>query len=65
MLFLLSYLLMNKYNYLKTNILIRCSVLPAAIDRAIKEIVSTVKKRSNYLATQTTKELILKVCFFY
>ncbi|KAL3516917.1 hypothetical protein ACH5RR_023819, partial [Cinchona calisaya] len=36
------------------------SVLPIAMDRAIKEIVSNIKQRSVSIATQTTKELVLK-----
>ncbi|KAL3537028.1 hypothetical protein ACH5RR_000394 [Cinchona calisaya] len=36
------------------------SVLPIAMDRAIKEIVPSIKQRSVTIATQTTKELVLK-----
>ncbi|KAM7508804.1 hypothetical protein LguiA_019257 [Lonicera macranthoides] len=36
------------------------SVLPLAIDRATKEIVSSIVQRSVSIATQTTKELVLK-----
>ncbi|KAK4379437.1 hypothetical protein RND71_001299 [Anisodus tanguticus] len=36
------------------------SVLPIAMDRAIKEIVSSIVQRSVSIATQTTKELVLK-----
>lgn len=36
------------------------SVLPMAMDRAIKEIVSSIVQRSVSIATQTTKELVLK-----
>lgn len=32
------------------------------MDRAIKEIVSGIVQRSVSIATQTTKELVLKVC---
>jgi CCR4-NOT transcription complex subunit 1 len=35
--------------------------VPIAMDRAIKEIVSSIVKRSVSIATQTTKELVLKV----
>ncbi|KAK3001987.1 hypothetical protein RJ639_020386, partial [Escallonia herrerae] len=35
-------------------------VLPIAMDRAIKEIVSSIVQRSVSIATQTTKELVLK-----
>lgn len=38
-----------------------CSVLPIAMDRAIKEIVTSIVHRSVSIATQTTKELVLKV----
>ena len=34
------------------------------MDRAIKEIVSSIVQRSVSIATQTTKELVLKVGFF-
>lgn len=37
-------------------------VVPIAMDRAIKEIVSGIVQRSVSIATQTTKELVLKVC---
>ncbi|XP_047937913.1 CCR4-NOT transcription complex subunit 1 isoform X1 [Salvia hispanica] len=36
------------------------SVLPIAMDRAVKEIVSSIVQRSVSIATQTTKELVLK-----
>ncbi|XP_047337457.1 CCR4-NOT transcription complex subunit 1 [Impatiens glandulifera] len=36
------------------------SVVPLAMDRAIKEIVSGIVQRSVSIATQTTKELVLK-----
>ncbi|XP_022867508.1 CCR4-NOT transcription complex subunit 1-like isoform X1 [Olea europaea var. sylvestris] len=36
------------------------SVLPIAMDRAIKEIVSSIVQRSVSIATQTTKEVVLK-----
>lgn len=36
------------------------SVLPMSMDRAIKEIVSSIVQRSVSIATQTTKELVLK-----
>ncbi|KZV18909.1 hypothetical protein F511_17815 [Dorcoceras hygrometricum] len=36
------------------------SVLPIAMDRAITEIVSSIVQRSVSIATQTTKELVLK-----
>ncbi|KAL8091899.1 uncharacterized protein LOC141692281 isoform X1 [Apium graveolens] len=36
------------------------SVLPAVMDRSIKEIVSSIVQRSVSIATQTTKELVLK-----
>ncbi|PIN21929.1 hypothetical protein CDL12_05383 [Handroanthus impetiginosus] len=36
------------------------SVLPIAMDRAVKEIVSGIVQRSVSIATQTTKELVLK-----
>nr|GMC82829.1 CCR4-NOT transcription complex subunit 1 isoform X1 [Ipomoea batatas] len=36
------------------------SVLPIAMDRAIKEIVTSIVHRSVSIATQTTKELVLK-----
>lgn len=36
-------------------------VVPIAMDRAIKEIVSGIVQRSVSIATQTTKELVLKV----
>lgn len=39
-----------------------CSVLPIAMDRAIKEIVSGIVQRSVTIATHTTKELVMKVC---
>ena len=39
------------------------SVLPIAMDRAVKEIVSRIVQRSVSIATQTTKELVLKVYF--
>lgn len=35
--------------------------VPIAMDRAIKEIVSGIVQRSVSIATQTTKELVLKV----
>ncbi|KAL8500295.1 hypothetical protein ACS0TY_020046 [Phlomoides rotata] len=35
-------------------------VLPIAMDRAVKEIVSSIVQRSVSIATQTTKELVLK-----
>ncbi|KVH89220.1 CCR4-Not complex component, Not1, C-terminal [Cynara cardunculus var. scolymus] len=35
-------------------------VLPMSMDRAIKEIVSSIVQRSVSIATQTTKELVLK-----
>lgn len=35
--------------------------VPIAMDRAIKEIVSSIVQRSVSIATQTTKELVLKV----
>ncbi|KAF5731634.1 Ccr4-not transcription complex putative isoform 1 [Tripterygium wilfordii] len=35
-------------------------VVPIAMDRAIKEIVSSIVQRSVSIATQTTKELVLK-----
>ena len=38
-----------------------CRVVPIAMDRAIKEIVSGIVQRSVSIATQTTKELVLKV----
>lgn len=34
------------------------------MDRAVKEIVSSIVQRSVSIATQTTKELVLKVYFF-
>ncbi|KAG6432328.1 hypothetical protein SASPL_103904 [Salvia splendens] len=37
------------------------SVLPIAMDRAVKEIVSSIVQRSVSIATQTTKELVLKL----
>lgn len=37
------------------------SVVPIAMDRAIKEIVTGIVQRSVSIATQTTKELVLKV----
>ncbi|KAL7238559.1 hypothetical protein ACSBR2_004616 [Camellia fascicularis] len=37
------------------------SVVPISMDRAIKEIVSGIVQRSVSIATQTTKELVLKV----
>ena len=37
-------------------------MVPMAMDRAIKEIVSGIVQRSVSIATQTTKELVLKVC---
>lgn len=40
---------------------IYCRVVPIAMDRAIKEIVSGIVQRSVSIATQTTKELVLKV----
>ncbi|CAH9118024.1 unnamed protein product [Cuscuta europaea] len=36
------------------------SVLPTALDRAMKEIVTSIVHRSVSIATQTTKELVLK-----
>ncbi|CAA0820384.1 transcription regulators [Striga hermonthica] len=36
------------------------SILPIAMDRAVKEIVSSIVQRSVSIATQTTKELVLK-----
>lgn len=39
-----------------------CRVVPIVMDRAIKEIVSGIVQRSVSIATQTTKELVLKVC---
>ncbi|KAL3814967.1 hypothetical protein ACJIZ3_016235 [Penstemon smallii] len=36
------------------------SVLPIAMDRSVKEIVSSIVQRSVSIATQTTKELVLK-----
>ncbi|XP_051134130.1 uncharacterized protein LOC127253505 [Andrographis paniculata] len=36
------------------------SVLPIAMDRAVKEIVSSIVQRSVSIATQTTKELVMK-----
>lgn len=36
-------------------------IVPMAMDRAIKEIVSGIVQRSVSIATQTTKELVLKV----
>lgn len=36
------------------------SVLPIAMDRAIKEVVAGIVQRSVSIATQTTKELVLK-----
>ncbi|GFP80906.1 ccr4-not transcription complex subunit 1 [Phtheirospermum japonicum] len=36
------------------------SLLPIAMDRAVKEIVSSIVQRSVSIATQTTKELVLK-----
>ena len=48
-------------DFIKTKLFICCSVLPIAMDRAIKEIVSNIKQRSVSIATQTTKELVLKV----
>ncbi|XP_059651610.1 uncharacterized protein LOC132299153 [Cornus florida] len=36
------------------------SVVPIVMDRAIKEIVSSIVQRSVSIATQTTKELVLK-----
>lgn len=38
---------------------------PIAMDRAIKEILSGVVQRSVNIASQTTKELVLKVCHGY
>lgn len=35
--------------------------VPIAMDRAIKDIVSSIVQRSVSIATQTTKELVLKV----
>lgn len=40
-----------------------CRVVPVAMDRAIKEIVTAIVQRSVTIATQTTKELVLKVFF--
>lgn len=45
------------------DLFICCSVLPIAMDRAIKEIVPSIRQRSVTIATQTTKELVLKVFF--
>lgn len=39
-----------------------CSVLPVTMDRAIKNIVSSIVQRSVLIAAQT-KELVLKVSF--
>ncbi|EPS67619.1 hypothetical protein M569_07155, partial [Genlisea aurea] len=36
------------------------SVLPIAMDRAVKDIVSSIVQRSVSIATQTTRELVLK-----
>lgn len=36
-------------------------VVPVAMDRAIKDIVTNIVQRSVSIATQTTKELVLKV----
>ncbi|KAL1548658.1 transcription regulator [Salvia divinorum] len=36
------------------------SVLPVAMDRAVKEIVSSIVQRNVSIATETTKELVLK-----
>jgi CCR4-NOT transcription complex subunit 1 len=36
-------------------------LVPAVMDRAIKDIVSGIVQRSVSIATQTTKELVLKV----
>jgi len=38
--------------------------VPIAMDRAIKEIVTSIVQRSVSIATQTTKELVLKVYIF-
>lgn len=40
------------------------SLLPPIMDRSIKEIVSGIVQRSVSIATQTTKELVLKVTLF-
>lgn len=48
-----------------TFLLVHCRVVPIAMDRAIKEIVPPIVQRSVTIATQTTKELVLKVFFFY
>lgn len=42
-----------------------CRAVPIAMDRAIKEIVSSIVQRSVSIATQTTKELVLKVDISY
>lgn len=34
------------------------------MDRAIKEVVAGIVQRSVSIASQTTKELVLKVCVF-
>lgn len=35
------------------------------MDRAVKEVVSGIVQRSVSIATQTTKELVLKVCLLF
>lgn len=50
------------YFYDKLISFIHYRVVPIAMDRAIKEIVSGIVQRSVSIATQTTKELVLKVC---
>lgn len=52
------------YHYSIILCLISFSVLPIAMDRAVKEIVSSIVQRSVSIATQTTKELVLKVSLF-
>jgi hypothetical protein len=50
------------YFYDKFISLMHYRAVPIAMDRAIKEIVSGIVQRSVSIATQTTKELVLKVC---
>lgn len=40
-------------------------IVPLAMDRAIREIITPVVERSVTIACMTTRELVLKVCGFF
>lgn len=58
---LLTLLNIERSDLLIVSLFMKIRAVPIAMDRAIKEIVSGIVQRSVSIATQTTKELVLKV----